>query len=250
MKFWSFLVLGLVVLAVSSCARVEQDQVNEWIDQYLEEKGLDFVEKSLETIVERRMAERGQQRPPTLQERLANRVEVSVGPSATKGPDNAPITLVEFSDFGCGFCGRAIPTLKELEKLYEGRIRFVFKHLPMTFAELSTPAHIAAMAAQEQGKFWEFHAKAFANQRALNEENIQKWAQEIGLDMARFERDRKKPEFAQRLEQNQAFARANGVNGTPAFFVNGVLIMGAQPVEEFQKVIDAILRGRETKVPD
>ena len=103
-----------------------------------------------------------------------------------KGPKNAPVTIVEFSDFQCPFCGRVVPTLKQLEEQYKGKVRVAFKNQPLPFHPNARPAAEAALAANEQGKFWEMHDKLFANQQALDRAALEKYAQELGLDMDKF----------------------------------------------------------------
>jgi protein-disulfide isomerase len=238
MNIFKIMGVGLFALALTSC----QSQADKYIENYLETNGQEFVEKALQKIIEKRMEEQNQARQgPTLEQRLAKRVDVPLDGAPVKGPADAAITIVEFSDFECPFCKRVLPTLDQIQKEYEGKVRFAFRHNPLPFHEAAVPVHLAAMAAQEQGKFWEFHAKAFENQREFTDANIVKWAQELGLNIEKFNADRAKPAFKERMENEIKFARDNGAQGTPAFFVNGVLLVGAQPFEEFKSVIDALL---------
>jgi protein-disulfide isomerase len=154
------------------------------------------------------------------------------------GPEDAKVTIVEISDFQCPFCSRAAGTIEQLKKDYAGSLRVVFVNQPLSFHNRAKPAAIAALAAHRQGKFWQMHDKLFANAREMTDENIAKWAGEIGLDKAKFDADLKDPTIAAQVDRDQAIAGALGVNGTPGFFVNGVNVSGAQPIENFKKIID------------
>jgi protein-disulfide isomerase len=153
------------------------------------------------------------------------------------GPATAKITLVEVSDFQCPFCSRAAKTVDELKAKYKDDLRVVFVHQPLSFHDRAKPAAIASMAAHKQGKFWEMYKLLFENQRELTDDNFKKWGQQIGLDMAKFDADLKDPAIAAGVDKDSQMANALGVRGTPGFFVNGVNIAGAVPIEEFEKVI-------------
>ena len=114
----------------------------------------------------------------------ANReYDVEVGGAPVKGSEDAIITIVEWSDFQCPFCNRVSPTLAQIEKEYGDKVRIAFKHMPLSIHPQAAQAHAAAEAAHRQGKFWEMHDRIFANQRDLSEETLERYAQEIGLDM-------------------------------------------------------------------
>ncbi len=166
------------------------------------------------------------------------RYSVNTEGSPVKGNPNAKIAIVEFSDFQCPFCGRVGPTLNRIAKEYGDDVRIVFKHLPLRIHPKAPAAHAASQAAHEQGKFWEMHDKIFANQRALDDATFVAYATELGLDLDKFNADRKSAETKQRLDADTAEAAQLGVTGTPAFFVNGRFISGAQPYETFKALID------------
>ncbi len=153
------------------------------------------------------------------------------------GKDSALVTIVEFSDFQCPFCNRVTGTLDQIKKNFPDDVRIVFRQLPLPFHEQAKPAAKAALAAHKQGKFWEMHDKLFANQKALTEENFKKWAQEIGLDVAKFEKDFKDPALDKIIEEDVKTANQFGARGTPAFFVNGRFLSGAQPYPRFEALI-------------
>ncbi len=168
--------------------------------------------------------------------------KVDVGNAPVKGQKNAPITIVAFSDFECPFCSRVVPTLKQLEDQYGAKIKVAFKNQPLPFHANAKPAAAAALAAHEQGKFWEYHDKLFANQRALDRASLEKYAQELGLNMDKFKAALDQGKFNAQIEADMAQASSLGANGTPTFFINGRTLIGAQPVDAFKRVIDEELK--------
>jgi len=165
------------------------------------------------------------------------RAEVAAaGPSL--GPADAPVTLIEFSDYQCPFCRRAEPTVRELLERYEGRLRLVFRHLPLDFHERARPAAVAAVCAERQGRFWDYHALLFEHQDALADPDLRRYAEELSLDLEAFQRCREGDEADDAVEADVRAAARAGASGTPAFFVNGILLTGARPVEAFAEVID------------
>jgi protein-disulfide isomerase len=169
--------------------------------------------------------------------------QVNIENAPVRGPENAAVTLVEFSDFQCPFCARVGPTLKQIEQEYGDRVRIVFKHLPLSMHSKAPAAHAAAEAAALQGRFWEMHDRIFANQREMSEEKYLEWAGELGLDVERFKRDVASEEVKARVERDRREASSLGVSGTPAFFLNGKYLSGAKPFSEFKQRIDEELKG-------
>jgi protein-disulfide isomerase len=164
--------------------------------------------------------------------------KVEAGDSQSKGPKNAPITMVIFSDFQCPFCKRVEPTLTQIEKEYGGKVRQVWKNYPLPFHNNAEPAAEAAMAAAAQGKFWEMHDKLFANNTALDRPSLEKYAQDMGLNMAKFKADLDGSKYKSVIESETKEGQAVGVNGTPAVFINGRKISGAYPFDMFKKITD------------
>jgi predicted DsbA family dithiol-disulfide isomerase len=159
------------------------------------------------------------------------------GPS--RGPADAPVVIVAFSDYECPFCKRADPTIEAVLAKYPTQVRLVFRHLPLdALHPHARTAAIASVCAEKQGKFWEYHAKLFENQHALGDEDLKKYASGLGLDMSAFDACLTGPEAAERVKVDAETARLAGITGTPAFFINGILLSGAQPLEAFQKWID------------
>ena len=164
--------------------------------------------------------------------------KVPVGDAHAKGPTDALVTVVEWSDFQCPYCSRVTPTLKQIADEYGDEVRIAFKHNPLGFHPRAKPAALAAEAAGRQGKFWDMHDKLFANQKALTDENFVTWAGELGLDVEKFKKDLADPALAKKVTTQQTQGATLGARGTPAFFVNGRFLSGAQPFPAFKKLID------------
>lgn len=158
-----------------------------------------------------------------------------------RGDFNAPITLVEFSDFECPFSGRHYPTLDKISNDYKGKIRWVYKHFPLSFHQNAQKAAEASECASEQGKFWEYHDKLFENQSTgYSLEKFKQWAKDLRLGSGKFNDCLDSGKFAQKVKDDFQEGTQKGVNGTPATFVNGQLISGALPYESFKQIIDSI----------
>jgi protein-disulfide isomerase len=170
------------------------------------------------------------------------RVDVAHAGRPAKGPADAPVQIIEFSDFQCPFCFRANPTVAEVLKTYGDRIRFVYRHYPLPNHPNARPAAEAAACAEEQGKFWEFHDRLFADQSRLSDADLKQHAAELGLDAAKFNECFDTHKFQSLVDEDMDAALAAGVSGTPAFFINGRPLSGAQPFENFKRVIDEELQ--------
>jgi protein-disulfide isomerase len=164
----------------------------------------------------------------------------AVGPSI--GPEDAPVTIVEFSDFQCPFCSRVEPTLKRVMKDFAGKVRFVFRDYPLPFHDHAEKASEASHCADAQGKYWPVHDAMFLHQDELSVEGLKKLAASVdGMNVAKFDKCLDSGEMADQVAKNQAAGDAAGVEGTPHFFVNGHPLSGALPYEEFKRVIDGEL---------
>lgn len=155
-----------------------------------------------------------------------------------RGPDNAPVTVVEFSDFQCPFCGRAHDTVEQVMQAYAGKVRLVFRQFPLDMHKNAGKAAEAALCANEQGKFWEYHDVLFKNQQTLEIAQLKDHANGVGLDQAKFASCLDSGKFAKAVQDDMAAGQQVGVSGTPAFFINGVMLSGAMPFDEFKRVID------------
>ncbi|MBI3065265.1 MAG: thioredoxin domain-containing protein [Deltaproteobacteria bacterium] len=212
----------------------EQAEVREKIRTYLQNQKLAAKrEEFLRSL-------RGQAKvvvnlkPPPVQ-----RVEVSVQGAPFKGGDKAPVTIVEFSDFYCPFCKRVVPTLAQLESKYGDKVKFVFRDFPIeSLHPGASKAHEAARCADEQGKFWAYHDKLFASPPKSGPEIFKGFAKEMGLEPVAFETCLGSGKHQAAIKKEIEEERRLGVTGTPAFFINGRLLSGAQPLEAFARVID------------
>ena len=138
-----------------------------------------------------------------------------------RGDADAPITIVEFSDFECPFCGRAHPVLERIVREFDGQVRMVFKQYPLSMHEYADDASRATIAAGNQGKFWEMHDTLFEHQTALTPSDIEGYAEELGLDMERFRADMEAEATQAIIDRDRALGQELGVNSTPTIFVNG-----------------------------
>lgn len=159
-----------------------------------------------------------------------------------RGDFNAPITLVEFSDFECPYCENHYPTLNKILSDYQGQVRLVYKHFPLSFHPNSEKAAEASECADEQGKFWGYHDKLFDNQPSgLSTDKFKQWAKDLGLNSQQFDNCLDTGKYAQKVQADYQEGVTKGVNGTPATFVNGILVSGALPYEQFKSAIDQLL---------
>jgi protein-disulfide isomerase len=173
------------------------------------------------------------------------RVEVAAtGPS--RGPEDAPVTIVEFSDFQCPYCGREYPVVERLMKEYDGRVRLVFRHFPLDFHPHAQKAAEAGACAADQGgdKFWKLHDRMFTNQQKLAVDDLKGYAKEAGLDAVRFDKCLDAGEKKALVEADEKAGQEAGVSGTPAFFVNGLFVNGAVPYEQFKDTIERELKRK------
>ena len=170
----------------------------------------------------------------------APRVQVAVAATDPAiGPANAPVTLVEFSDFQCPFCQRVSPTLKQVRAQYGDKVRIVWKDFPLTqIHPQAFKAGEAAHCAGEQGKYWEYHDRLFANQQALQAADLKRHAADLGIDAAKFDACLDSSKYAERVRDGVAQGSQLGVNSTPTIYINGRMLSGAQPYEAFATIID------------
>lgn len=174
------------------------------------------------------------------------RVQIPTDGEPIFGPSVAPVTIVEFSDFQCPFCQRVQSTLKALLKEYPDSVRLVYRDFPIP--QLHKDAKKAAEAARcaaEQGKFWEYHDLLFANPAKQKETDLKRYAADLKLDNDRFAQCLATGRYAKVVERGMADGKKIGVTGTPAFFVNGIPLVGAQPLEQFKALIDQELSRLE-----
>jgi protein-disulfide isomerase len=171
------------------------------------------------------------------------RVDVSTEGAPFLGPADAPVTIVEFSDFHCPYCKRVLPSLTELRSRFGDKIKLVFRDFPLDrLHPQARGAAEAARCAHDQNKFWKYHDVLFANAPQAGPEQLKAYAEQVGLDVVAFERCLTSGKHAAGVQRDLDEGNRFGVSGTPAFFINGRPLSGAQPVERFVRVIDDELR--------
>ena len=171
-------------------------------------------------------------------------LQVSVDDDPVKGDKNAKVTIVEFSDYQCPFCGRFFrDTLPQIEEQYvrTGKIKMVFRDFPLSFHENAQKAGEAAECAEDQDKYWEMHDKLFQNQQKLAVTDLKQYAADLKLDTKKFNDCLDSSKHKAEVQKDMADGSSYGVSGTPAFFINGRKLVGAQPFSAFKSIIDAEL---------
>ena len=158
-----------------------------------------------------------------------------------KGPADAKVTIIEFTDFECPYCKRGKETMDEVLEIYGDQVRLAFKHFPLDFHPNAQKAAEATECAGDQGKFWEMHDWMFDNQKELAVDGLKTAAANLGMNSSEFDSCLNSGKYEEKVKDDMAAGSEFGVSGTPAFFINDTLISGAQPIEKFREVIDAEL---------
>ena len=173
------------------------------------------------------------------------RYDVPVDDDPMLGAEDAPITIVEFSDYECPYCRQwHTEVYTQLIDTYGDQIRFVYRDFPLeSIHSNANPAAEAANCAYEQGAFWEYHDKLFSNELGLNSEALQEYASQLNLDTDAFQECIESGRYQEEVQSDFEFAANLGVRSTPTFFINGIAVVGAQPFEIFQQVIERELAG-------
>lgn len=244
-------VFPAVLLAVSFSTQayaMDKAEVEAIVKEYIKNHPEELAQ-SLQRFSE---AQRERHDEEAFKRALAEKVNVPLAGAPSLGPENARFTLVEFSDFQCPYCARAVGTVKEFMKKNEGKVRLVFRNMPLPNHTKAPDAAKAAMAAGEQGKFWDFREKLMASQgewgsSADHKQMFVKYAGEMALDTGRFERDMARPEYQRKIDEDIAIAHNANVSGTPSYFLNGVRITGARDLAFFDRVLAVLSRENGKK---
>jgi protein-disulfide isomerase len=211
------------------------DQVKERIMAYLKEmKKQDIIQNAIAKETKANPVEVYFSKP---------KMQVNVEPGQGTpmwGNANAKVTVVEFSDFQCPFCGRADATVQELKKKYNGKIKLYYRNFPLPMHKDARPAAEAAMCVYDQGndKFWKFSEILFKNQDKLDAANLAKFAKQVGADDKKLADCVASKKFSSKVQEDMQYGEKIGVRSTPTFFINGQLVSGAVPIETFSEVID------------
>lgn len=167
-------------------------------------------------------------------------------------PKDAPLTLVEYSDFECPFCARGFNTVQELREKYGKKLCFVYKHLPLSFHPMAMPAsqYYEAIRIQSPDKAWEFHDRIYKDQRKLQngESFLKSLAKDLKVDMKKLEKDMKSEKVQKRIDEDMAEAAKYGFQGTPGFLLNGIPVKGAYPTQHFEQLISELEKRGKVKL--
>ncbi|MFM7450012.1 MAG: thioredoxin domain-containing protein [Leptolyngbyaceae cyanobacterium] len=237
-----------VVLGVGvGLAQLHPAKADNTIDPKLRQQVLQIIRENPEVILESVQNYQAQrdQRQKQAQEGILSQIQTNpkaaIGQSPTKGAVNGKVVLFEFSDFQCPYCGKAEGTIKQFLAKYGDQVTFVYKHFPLTAIHPEAlPAAKAAWAAGQQGKFWQFHDALFANQGQLGDPLYRSIAQNLKLDLQRFNRDRASAAAQAAIEQDIQLAEQIGVDATPFFVMNGVPFAGAVDLSEMEKMLKQV----------
>jgi protein-disulfide isomerase len=220
--------------------RIKQplEKVSEQITSYLQQQAQEKRRQALLKELQPRYPVTVALRAPT--------VEIATEGEPSLGPANAPVTIVEFSDFQCPYCRQAQGTLKQLMAAYEGKIKLVFRDFPLrTIHPQAQKAAEAAQCAAEQQQFWPYHDKLFASTNFQMDE-LKKFAQELELNMEQFTSCLDSSKYAAGIDADMQAGQQAGVNATPTFFVNGYPLSGAASYERFKELVDAALEQAQS----
>lgn len=251
MKSMIFLAVALVM--ATACTTSKEDlkkmmkENPEIITEAIEanpNKFIDALNNAVKAAQEGEGKRREEEEKKALEESFNNPLQADLSGYEFRGTKDAPITLVEYSDFECPFCSRGFGTVMELMKKYEGKIRFAYKHLPLSFHPQAMPAaqYYEAIRMQSPEKAWKFHDAVYSNQRALQngEKFLEAEAKKVGADMAKLKKDIKSESVQKRIDADMAEAAKFGFQGTPGFLLNGVPVKGAYPTSHFDGLIEEL----------
>lgn len=220
----------------------EDDKAREQVVNYLAQQAQQAAQADLRKRLFEAAGVRITLEPP----RLEPTVEAY---NPTRGPADAPVTLVEYTDFQCPYCDQVQDTVERIMTVYEGQVRHVFKNLPLPMHGQADLAAEAGLCAVDQGQFWKLHDWMFANKNSLSRDAIVAAAGELGLSTDELVACLDNQTHAPHVQQDMREARSFGITGTPGFLVNGRLVTGAQPFEAFAQIVDEELRKAGVEPP-
>jgi protein-disulfide isomerase len=209
------------------------------------EKFIDALNNAVKAAQDGQGKKREEEEKKALEESFNNPLQAEIRPDESfRGSKDAPITLIEYSDFECPFCSRGFSTVMELMNKYQGKIRFVYKHLPLSFHPNAMPAsqYYEAIRLQSPEKAWEFHDRIYKDQRKLQngEAFLKSIAKDLKVDMNKLAKDIKSEAVQSRIDADMAEAAKFGFQGTPGFILNGVPVKGAYPTSHFVQLIEEL----------
>ena len=222
-----------------------EEDFQKMMDAYLgKEENQEKIALGVQGYFQRKQQEdrkrQAEQEGREMEEQFKNPAKVELGKAPVKGNPEARFTIVEFSDFECPYCKRGADEVEKVLKMFPNDVKLAFKHFPLPFHQKAIPASKAAMAAGEQGKFWEMHDLLFSNQNSLTTEAFLAHAQKLGLDVEKFKTDMENPDYDKLIAADMEQGRKLGISGTPGFFVNGVAVKGAREAQFFAQIIERL----------
>ena len=248
----SILLVAALVMAVACTSKDDLKKMMkenpEIITEAIEanpEKFIDALNNAVKAAQEGQGKKREVDEKKALEDSFNNPVLAEIrSDESFRGEKDAPITLIEYSDFECPFCSRGFNTVMELMEKYKGKIRFAYKHLPLSFHPQAMPAaqYYEAIRLQSEEKAWQFHDAIYKNQRALQngEKFLKEEAKKIKVDMAKLAKDIKSEAVQKRIDADMAEAAKFGFQGTPGFLLNGIPVKGAYPTQHFDDLISEL----------
>ncbi len=254
------MILGLVLIMASACTSKDDlkkmmKENPEIITDAIEANPAKFIEalnKAVKSAQEGEGKKREEEEKKALEDSFNNPLQAEIrADESFRGAANAPLTLIEYSDFECPFCSRGFNTVMELMEKYKGKIRFAYKHLPLSFHQQAMPAsqYYEAIRLQSPEKAWQFHDEIYKNQRKLQngEAFLKETAKKLKVDMAKLAKDVKSEEVQKRIDADMAEAAKFGFQGTPGFLLNGIPVKGAYPASHFDGLVEELTkRGKIT----
>jgi protein-disulfide isomerase len=209
------------------------------------DKFIEALNNAVKSAQEGQGKKREEDEKKALEESFNNPLQAEIrSDESFRGQADAPLTLIEYSDFECPFCSRGYNTVMELMQKYKGKIRFAYKHLPLSFHPQAMPAaqYYEAIRLQSPEKAWEFHDEIYKNQRKLQngEAFLKEIAKKLKVDMAKLAKDVKSEAVQKRIDADMAEAAKYGFQGTPGFLLNGIPVKGAYPTSHFDGLIEEL----------
>jgi protein-disulfide isomerase len=176
---------------------------------------------------------------------LEDPVQISIQGAPITGPANAPVTIIEYSDFQCPYCAKAVEELRTVLQAYPTQVKLVFKQFPLDQHSQAALAAAASLAAHKQGKFWPLHDAMYADRTHLSKQNIEAMASKIGLDMKKFSQDWQAPSTKQEVLREMEEGERSGVQGTPTIFIDGKKYNGSLALDAMRQIIDDELKPKK-----
>lgn len=245
------LLLSVMIAVPAAAAAISRDDLKKALDANPDlvlsalkkadkMKFFEFIVESQQEFQKNKAKEEAQREAQEQEKAFKNPLKPEIGANArTRGNANAPITIVEYSDFQCPYCSQGYKNLEELRKIHGDELRVVFKNKPLDFHPLALPAAqwFEALALQSPEKAWAFHDALFENQSKLGEDYYKSLTKDLGLDVKKAAKDAKGEAVKNKIEADMLEAKKFGFSGTPGYLINGVPLRGAYPVGAFEEII-------------